>query len=543
MSLGEFCETRLEALLGAAGFGSETDVALDTFRRLVEPSRAHPFAPARGWVSDISDDNTPIELSAAISDQGRVQVRVLFEAQGDDPTLASYRAAALALTGRLESEFGASLTRFRAIMDIFMPEEMSGPFALWHSVVFDEGRPPSFKAYFNPQARGRSVAPRLVARALSRLGMHESFGPVSQTARRGPHLDELKYFALDLSDDSRARVKVYVRHHASTPEGLEDASRGAGGYVEGEVERFVRAMGGDRDRLMSRATFTCSGFVEGQSTPNATTVYVPVCAYAQSDETVVERVAEYLSAEGMDPGPYRALISGYANRPLVAGTGMQSWVAFRRLAGARLTVYLATEAAKVFPSGSVPAASAQPFTLPSTASAIELVESYDLSLHPVLEGLAAHTEQAKNAVDAMLGVLRPHGERDHGAALDALQRAQRLLGGADSTMQLEAFSALLSSVLDAPGALGASCALEIGVSQLLHAIAAAVTPDDDTRGEWEALAQARAQARSDAHGRAAHAAQHHDVGAFTRSAVEAHAVCWTLMDAIYADRDASKESP
>jgi hypothetical protein len=174
---------------------------------------------------------------------------------------------------------------------------------------------------------------------------------------RGAQLDELKYFALDLTDEARARVKIYVRHHAASPEELEYASLPAHSHQPGETLDFVRAMRGGSARLHARAAFTCSSFIgDFDDRPAATTVYVPVCAYARDDEKVRQRVRRYLVERGGDPGLYDSILRAYANRPLDTGVGMQSWAALRRQdEQTRLTVYLATEANRVFEPGEVPA--------------------------------------------------------------------------------------------------------------------------------------------------------------------------------------------
>ncbi len=383
ITLASLAGRRLDALCRAAGFGDESGQVVDTFHRLVSRWGDMPLDRESAWVSDISDDNTPVELSAAIS-EGRVQVRVLLEAQAAEPTLPAYREAALALTERLEQEFGADLTRFRKVQDIFLPETMSGPFALWHSVVFDRGHAPTFKAYFNPQAQGRARAPALIEEALQRLDMPSAWGAVCATARRGPHLDELKYFALDLAADETARVKVYVRHHDATAEDLEAACSLAEDFAPGEVDEFVRVMSGDEERLAQRATFTCSAFVGGSCRPRATTVYVPICAYSADDSVVQQRVHDYLVRHGMQPRAYDKLIEEYAHRPLAAGVGMQSWVAFRHLGTQRLTVYLATEAGQVYPRGAIPAATGDRNAFLSGEAVLRCAADYDLGQHPFI---------------------------------------------------------------------------------------------------------------------------------------------------------------
>jgi len=316
---------------------------------------------------------------------------VLFEPQSESQSLAGHRHSALKMHEELMLHYGADLGRFRLVQDLFTPPDTQGPFALWSAVVFAEGKAPSFKAYFNPQARGVGNAVALVEEGLRSLGLTRAWRHLAATlARRGPHRDELKYFALDLSASEQARVKVYVRHHEATPEDLEVAAAAAPGSTYGEAQEFARAMGGGARRFKERATFTCAAFVGGQDDrPSATTQYVPVCAYALDDLEVEQRVSSYLRTHGMDDAPYRRVLAAFANRPLDAGVGMQSWVAFRRYKGVpRLTVYLGTETRCVFPPGVVPAGTRDHMSFESPAEVLSCVARYGLSEHPLVRGLS-----------------------------------------------------------------------------------------------------------------------------------------------------------
>jgi hypothetical protein len=207
---------------------------------------------------------------------------------------------------------------------------------------------------------GRHEAQRLVEKALERLGMRDALQSLRDTGLRRGERDEIKYFALDLSSDTSARVKIYVRHHDATALDLEVAASAAASYVPGETLGFVRAMRGGDERLHVRAPFTCSAFTEGHGArPAATTVYVPVCAYANDDAAVRERIRAYMVERDIDTRGYESLVDGYANRPLDAGVGMQAWFAVRKHHGeTRFTVYLATEANRVHAPGTVPAPTA-----------------------------------------------------------------------------------------------------------------------------------------------------------------------------------------
>jgi Tryptophan dimethylallyltransferase len=358
--LVDYTAERLGSLCAAAGFGSEADDIVRTVADLMRPWGERPLGQPSAWISEISDDHTPVEFSVALSRED-AEVRVLFEPQGAEPTLPAYRAAGLAFHERLEREFGADLRRFRLVQDLFLPENMQGRLAVWSSVVFSPGRAPSFKAYFNPQARGRAHAEALVEEALSRLGLAGAWSSLVKTPlRRGPRLDELKYFALDLTSAAHARVKIYVHHHDATPEDLEFACGAADGYLPGEALEFARAMRGGDGPMRERSPFTCSSFdgfaAKGDVRPASTTVYIPVCAYAHDDAAVRARVHDYLVAKDLGAPLYASIVDGFANRPLEAGVGMHSWVALRRSrAGVRVTLYFATEAQLIYSPGTVPA--------------------------------------------------------------------------------------------------------------------------------------------------------------------------------------------
>jgi hypothetical protein len=186
-------------------------------------------------------------------------------------------------------------------------------------------------------------------------------------------------------------VKVYVRHHDATPEDLRLAASAAPGVDHVEMEEFARAMGGGARRFKDRATFTCAAFVGASQHPAAATQYVPVCAYALDDLEVQDRVSSYLREHGLDALPYRRVLDGFANRPLDAGVGMQSWVAFRRYQGVpRLTIYLGTETGRVHAPGSVPAGTRQHMSFENAAAVLACVDSYGLDDHPLLRALARH---------------------------------------------------------------------------------------------------------------------------------------------------------
>lgn len=311
----------------------------DLFKIMVAPW-GDTCLPARPlWPSDITDDHTPFEFSVAFS-QARSELRILVEAQGASPTLASTMAAGLALNQTLAAR-GADLERFRAVEDLFFPGDPVGKFVLWHAASLVPGEAPSFRVYLNPQVQGVARSYALVEEAMHRLGLKDAFPELAAGARRSPTRDELRYFSLDLSADSRARVKVYVYHHDATIDDLESAHSVARNHEPGAVAELCEIIAGTRDRL-PRSAATCFAFVQGEKAPTAT-LHLPIRFYAENDAVARRRVEDYLARKQIPPAPYRQVLEAVANRPLEAGSGLQTYASLRLGPSPRVTVYLAPE--------------------------------------------------------------------------------------------------------------------------------------------------------------------------------------------------------
>ncbi len=313
----------------------------DLFAAMVAPwgATALPVRPA--WPSDITDDHTPFEFSAVFGTK-RPELRILVEAQGARPTLAANVAAGRELNRALAAR-GADLERFAAVADLFLPEEPSGKFALWHAAALTADHAPSFRVYLNPQVNGVQRAYATVEEALRRLGMAEALPVLAAGARRGPARDELRYFSLDLSSDRRARVKIYVYHHEATVDVVDRAYSVGENYVPGAVAEFCESVAGTRGALPAPPG-TCFAFVQGKPGTSAT-LHLPVRFYAENDRVAREHVRGYLVRNGIPTDAYERTLEAVARRPLEAGSGMQTYGSLRlEPSGPRVTVYLATEA-------------------------------------------------------------------------------------------------------------------------------------------------------------------------------------------------------
>ncbi|MBC8067923.1 MAG: iron-containing redox enzyme family protein [Deltaproteobacteria bacterium] len=380
---------RLAQLCHANGFDEELSNIADCFHELTAQwgSRTVGYA-SNLWRSDVADDHSPYEFSVVFG--GRApELRMLIEAQGEPPNLQNNWRAALALSQHISATYGVELERHDRIADLFEP----GPnahLALWHAVAFVRGQAPQFKVYFDAQAQGRWRAPGLVEEALCRLGFVRAWPAIQRIGGRGLTLDELKYLSLDLTGSDEGRVKVYWRHHGATAPEL-GRLMGPHGMEAPEVSDFCRRLGGFDGPYAARPVFSCTTLLDRKDPkPHATTIYMPIAAYAASDAVAVARIGGYLEEHGLDAQRYRATIEDYAERSLTSTSCMQSYVSLQQRRGRRqVTVYFSPEAHQVQPARAPIVVSSK---LPALEPAEQIVARYEhdvlLADHPFLRRLA-----------------------------------------------------------------------------------------------------------------------------------------------------------
>jgi DMATS type aromatic prenyltransferase len=352
-----------------------------------------PRAVSSGtFPSYVTDDHTPFEFSVALgSEHGHAALRLLAEPQAADQSLSAFGEAARGVAGVLERRFGAHLGRFRALQDLLLPPEPGGPFAVWYAVDFGQTGEPSFKVYLDPQTRGLAHAPRVVEEALERLGIPDAWRFVSDAARRGPELDELRFVSLDLKDSPSARVKVYLFHKDASFGDIDHAAGQAVHHDSTRLRGFLRTItGGEGYLVAERDVGTCLSFV-GNERPRASTVHVPIRAFAGNDEIARARIELAATELGLDLSPYRAVVEALRARPLRQGAGFHSYASLRAdEGGSRLNLYLSPEL-----RGTV---SPRAPRLPSVArperqeTPIDVVERYEnhrpITTHPFLQRIA-----------------------------------------------------------------------------------------------------------------------------------------------------------
>ncbi|HEU4538577.1 MAG TPA: tryptophan dimethylallyltransferase family protein, partial [Polyangiaceae bacterium] len=364
-TLAEHGEQRLSALARVVGLESQLGTIQHIFRDILGVwGRARLDEPPP-WKSDVCDDHTPYEFSVAVGSR-QPELRVLIEKRGEPATLRSNLIESVRLNRRLERDYGADLSRLRLIEDLFAVPDAQGPFAYWHAVSFVPGRAPEFKLYLNLYAQGLGRAPALAEEALTRLGFGAAWAAVAERAmRRGPALDVPTYLSLDLTPH-KPRLKLYFRHLDATLDDLESACSPARNWAPGRAAEFCRALAGEGPYL-GKGPMTCLSFVEGDGDrPNSSTIYCPMGAYAPNDRVARDRIAGYLSQQGLPINAYAGCLEALSGRPLEAGSGMQSYASLKWADGPKVTVYLAPEVYRVGPAREPTAAA--PALAPSAAT-------------------------------------------------------------------------------------------------------------------------------------------------------------------------------
>ncbi len=342
----------LRRLCRALGFSTEATERAAAELRAVFESWGDRRAPA-GWVSDITEDHSEIEFSVSVHG-GRPELRLMIEAQGRGPTVASQYAAALRLTERIGRLPGVNLDRFRALERIFRAPAPQGRFGLWHSICFRPDEPKRYKAYFNPLLAGEAEAEGRVRAAMAALGLEAGGRLVLDRIRRDGDRDLPKYLALDLDEGAEARVKIYLFHRWADAAVLERAAGFGQEDQTGLATRMLATLAPDRRVLEGRPAATCYGFRGQAAEPAEVNLYLPVCGYAHDDAQVRDRVLAFLGGEGLDTRPYTRALRALAARPLAAGIGIHSYVAASvRRGGLRSTVYLSPELRRAHAPGSV----------------------------------------------------------------------------------------------------------------------------------------------------------------------------------------------
>jgi len=349
----EHGESRADALCQALGLPERARSMREVFRSLSSPWGSWTIGDQPRWhPSILSDDHAPYELSVAFWGGPSPNTQLYLEAQdlepgGSAPSLRSNMVAGLALLDEISKRHNVSLDRFRAIRDLFLPEDPQGLFTILFGITWVGSEAPRFKLYLNPQVRGAAASAELVQTAMERLGFGEAWSLVrSQASSPDPALDVPMYLCLDLAAHAHARVKIYRRHYQATTARVDELAQVAANYRAGDALDFMGMLGGSEGPFVSKPVITSLVFTEAVADrPTSVTLGFPVSSYVDNDRVASERIVRCLEFYGLDAAPYRKLIKAFAERPLEAGNGIHAHASLKRLgADPCVTVYLATEA-------------------------------------------------------------------------------------------------------------------------------------------------------------------------------------------------------
>ncbi|HEX4420666.1 MAG TPA: tryptophan dimethylallyltransferase family protein [Kofleriaceae bacterium] len=329
---------QIEGLCGALGIMEQAARTQATFD-MVSSTWGDRALDRPRFTSDITDDSSPYEFSVAF-DGRSPELRLLAEAQGHRGTAREQWTAGWRLSEQLAHSFGASLDRVRRVAHLFEPESLGLTFALWHAASFRAQRP-SFRIYFNPQARGQEQAMPSVLTALETLGMSGAAAWLRDRFSNGEH--NPLYFSVDLSDCATARCKVYLAHPGATAEQIEQLTVGFGGHKPGELRAFCRTMTGSEGPWTSRPPLTCLAFREGSDVPYTITFHMPIRCYAPNEQVALDRISSLLTP--IEALGLKRAVRSLARRPLDKTTGIQTYASVRHEEGRRrMTIYLSPEA-------------------------------------------------------------------------------------------------------------------------------------------------------------------------------------------------------
>ncbi len=356
------------------------------FELLLGPAVSAYVGATPPWLSDVSDDHTPYEFSVVLGGP-RPELRLLVERR-DDFSLGSNAIAGGALTHTLLERFDLGRHRFDALEPLFLngDESPGALFSIWHAVSFWPGERPELKLYFNLSVHGPERAVATAHQALERLGLGHHWPHVAAHAmRRGPARDLPMYLSIDLDDGAGARTKLYFRHLGATTDALERVFVGVRDHRAGKITALCEALTGERGPFLRKAPVSCLIFLdEERARPAGGTFYFPIAAYLLDDRVARDRVARYLTTEGLSPLPYTRALDEYAQRPLERGIGMQSYVSTRPTTSPpRATIYFSPEetftvrAPAMNLDATVAAAPA-----PTPDELVAYHETRDITLHP-----------------------------------------------------------------------------------------------------------------------------------------------------------------
>jgi DMATS type aromatic prenyltransferase len=343
LSLREHATGQLRRLCRVAGLADIHQTAGVLLGQLLGTAGESRLPGPVTWSSNVSDDMTPIEFSVAFDASGDRSVRLLGEAVGSSP--------ARGFLDTVAERLRLTTAKFDAVQDLFLPADANGEFTLWYSMIFRTGSQPVFKVYFNPEVHGPENASALVADGLQRLGMGSVYPSVVSHALAREGKDHFSFFAIDLNNTPRARVKLYVSHEDADTGDVERAASLVPGIDPMQIREFCALLSGGKGPFEQRPLISSYSFVEGDiTTPSNYSLYLPIRDYVPDDEVARARLVAIMAQYNIDSTELDRSLAAVSSRSLRDGVGLIAHVSLRLGAvGSGITVYLSSEAFSVTP--------------------------------------------------------------------------------------------------------------------------------------------------------------------------------------------------
>ncbi|WP_033440411.1 tryptophan dimethylallyltransferase family protein [Saccharothrix sp. NRRL B-16314] len=346
VSIRDFTGRQLSALLHSVGITDNTLESVGLLADALGPGGLRPVSTSPAWPSDVADDHTPVEFSTAFAADEPPVVRMIVEPTAARPSRIANMSAALASLDRMTRRGNLDTSRFDAVRSLFLPDNPARDFTFWYSLVFRADAAPTVKVYLNPDVRGESAAEEVMREALDRTGFAAGFRTMRDSAMTRPGLDRYSFFALDLVEQQRARVKAYISHHAAEVTDVTRAAKAARGVDVDRVPDFCLLTGGNTGTFDKRPLISSYTFLDGDAdAPSGYSLYVPIRDYVTDDEEARRRVLAVMAKYDLDPTQFDNALRTVARRPLDEGVGLIAHVSLR-MGRPRpgITVYLSSEA-------------------------------------------------------------------------------------------------------------------------------------------------------------------------------------------------------
>lgn len=250
------------------------------------------------------------------------ELRLLFDSLGD-----AWHGCGPPGSDAVGSDAVAGTRRLRTVHEIFT-QRPGPPAPLWHSVAWRPPAPVLHKTYFGLYAWPRERRYAAVAEAMGRLGMTAAWDDARRRVEEVAGRREVEFFAVDLTGEQDARVKIYYRNHGADIGEVNRIASVARRHDATRAHAAYRTLAGDRTDA-GEAALSCLAFRHGLDHAAESTTYLRLADLACSDRQAVDRTATLLRAEGVDPGRLRVLATAWASRPLEDSRGLLALVSYR----------------------------------------------------------------------------------------------------------------------------------------------------------------------------------------------------------------------